>query len=78
MNINLTAAAEDEKVGHYYYYSLLLAHSPVNRSGSPHGLSQVKFRTQVKNNTKHAQHTNAKHTNTIRKVVSPFGIALVD
>ena len=41
---------------------LLLAYSPVNRSTSPQGFSQVKFRTQVEFNTKHAHYINVKHT----------------
>ena len=55
------------------FYYLLLAYSPVNRSGSPQGFSQVKFRTQVEYNTKHAHYINVKHN----PKGSPFGIALV-
>ena len=44
-------------------------------SRSPQGFSQVKFRTQVENNTKHAHYTNVKHTNVIQKVVPSVSLS---
>ena len=54
------------------YYYLLEAFSPVNRTGSPQGFSNL---TQVELPGKHAHYTNVKHKHNPK--VSPFGIALV-
>ena len=63
----------------YYYYYLLKAHSPVDRTGSPQGFSQVQmlhkfhtisiWRDNLAYNIKHAHYTNVKHIiNIIQKL----------
>ena len=60
----------------YLFISLLLAYSPVNRTGSPQGFSQVQISrtswTQYKTCTLHKRKTH-QH----KPKGSPFGIALV-
>ena len=62
--------------GQNYYYYLLKAYSPVNRTGLPQDFSQVQNVAQVQYNTK----TCTLHKRTTHKhnpKGSPFGIALV-
>ena len=56
----------------------LYSYSPINRTGSPQGFSQVQFSHRLNKIqcTKHAHYTNVKQIKHNPKV-SPFGIALV-
>ena len=69
-------------VGYNYYY-LLMAYSPVNRTGSLHGFSQVQILHKSHNIKKHLTYIYKTCTFYKRKThkhnpkVSPFGIALV-
>ena len=64
-------------MNHYYLVLLMLllayTYSPVNRSASPRGFSQLvqisHTHTQIEYNTKHAHYINVKHTKIIGKVV---------
>ena len=61
----------------YLFIYLLLAYSPVNRSGHLRAFYKFKFRTQVEYNTKQAHYINVKDTNISRKVVPSVCIALI-
>ena len=58
-------------------YYLLLAYVIAQSTAQGHlrAFHKFKFRTQVEHNTKHAHHINAKHTNTIRKVVPSVSLS---
>ena len=61
-------------IGIIIIYCWLIAQSPAR--GRLRAFSQVKFRTQIEYNTKHAYDIHVKHTNIIRKVVPSVSLSL--